>query len=200
LRSMFAVGIDTWGPAPKVEMAKHNEIALETARQDIVLLKNDGVLPLTADTIARIAVIGGHAQVGVPTGTGSSAVVPPGGYAAVIKIGGPELALKMRNLYLLPLSPFEELKKLLSNAHVEFDPRMSPAESVLLARRSDVVIVFGIRVEGESFDLPDLSVPWSQDAVIDAVAAVNPNTIVVLETGNPVDMPWQDRVKGIVEA
>lgn len=180
-------------------MAKHNEIALETARQDIVLLKNDGVLPLTADTIARIAVIGGHAQVGVPTGTGSSAIVPPGGYAAVIKIGGPELARKMRNLYLLPLSPFEELKKLLPNAHVEFDPGMSPAESVLLARRSDVVIVFGIRVEGESFDLPDLSLPWSQDAVIDAVAAVNPNTIVVLETGNPVDMLWQDRVKGIVE-
>ncbi len=57
-------------------MARHNEVAPETARQGIVLLKNDGVLPLTADTTARIAVIGGHAQVGVRTGTGSSAVVP----------------------------------------------------------------------------------------------------------------------------
>jgi beta-glucosidase len=64
LRSMFAVGIDAWGPPPAVEMAKHNEIALETARQGIVLLKNDGVLPLAADTTARIAVIGGHAHVG----------------------------------------------------------------------------------------------------------------------------------------
>ena len=65
LRSMFAVGIDAWGPAPEVDMAAHNEISLETARQGIVLLKNDGELPLD-DTTARIAVIGGHAQVGVP--------------------------------------------------------------------------------------------------------------------------------------
>ena len=63
---------------------------------------------------------------------------------------------------------------------------MSPAEAALLARRSDVVIVFGIRVESEGFDSADLSLPWGQDAVIEAVAAANPNTIVVLETGNPV--------------
>ena len=63
----------------------------------------------------------------------------------------------------------------------------------MLARRSDVVIAFGIRVEGEAFDLPDLSLPWGQDAIIDAVATANPNTIVVLETGNPVSMPWRDK-------
>jgi beta-glucosidase len=148
LRSMFAVGTDAWGPLHEVDMVAHNEIALKTARQGIVLLKNDGVLPLAAETTARIAVIGGHAQVGVPVGTGSSAVVPPGGYAAVIKIGGPGIAGLVRNLYLLPSSPFEELKKLLPDAQVEFDPETSPAESALLARRSDVVIVFGIRVEG----------------------------------------------------
>ena len=44
LRSAYAVGIDTWGPAPAVDMAKHNRIALEIARQGIVLLKNDGAL------------------------------------------------------------------------------------------------------------------------------------------------------------
>lgn len=200
LRAMFAVGIDAWGPAPPVDMAAHHAIALETARQGIVLLKNDGVLPLAADTTARIAVIGGHAQLGVPLGTGSSAVLPPGGFAAVIKIGGPGIAGQVRNLYLHPSSPFEEIRKLLPNAQVDFDPGMSPAEAALLARRSDMAIVFGIRVEGESFDLADLSLPWGQDAVIEAVAAVNPNTIVILETGNPVDMPWKARVKGIVEA
>jgi beta-glucosidase len=68
------------------------------------------------------------------------------------------------------------------------------------ARRSDVVIVFRIRIEGEGYDLPDLRLPQGQDAVIDAVANANPNTIVVLETGNPVAMPWRDKVKGIVEA
>jgi beta-glucosidase len=49
LRSMYAVGIDKWGPAPKVDMAKHNEVALEAARQGIVLLKNQGALPLSTD-------------------------------------------------------------------------------------------------------------------------------------------------------
>ncbi len=98
LRSMFAVGIDAWGSAPVlVDMAKHNEIALEMARQGIVLLKNDGVLPLAADTTARIAVIGGHAHIGVPIGTGSSAVVPPGGYAAEIAISGPGIMGLARN-------------------------------------------------------------------------------------------------------
>jgi beta-glucosidase len=200
LRSMFAVGIDAWGPAPEVDMAKHSEIALETARQGIVLLKNDGVLPLAADTTARIAVIGGHAHVGVPIGTGSSAVTPPGGYAAETSIGGPGIMGLARKLYLLPSSPVEELKKLLPKTQIEFDPGMSVAESELLARRSDIVIAFGFRVEGEGFDLADLSLPWGQDAVIEAVAAVNPNTIVVLETGNPVTMPWRDKVKAIVEA
>src|SRR5215467_11328417 len=89
LRSMYAVGVDQWGAAPRVDLARHNDIALETARQGIVLLKNDGILPVASDTTASIAVIGGHAQIGVPTGTGSSAVIPTGGYAEVIQIGGP---------------------------------------------------------------------------------------------------------------
>jgi beta-glucosidase len=54
LRSMFAVGIDAWGSSPEVDMAAHNEIALEEARQGIVLLKDDGVLPIAADSTARI--------------------------------------------------------------------------------------------------------------------------------------------------
>jgi beta-glucosidase len=200
LRSMYAVGVDRWGAPPEVDMARHHEIALETARQGIVLLKNDDALPLARDTAARIAVIGGHAHVGVPAGTGSSAVVPPGGYAEIIRIGGPSFMGATRNLYLLPSSPLAELGKLLPQAEIEFDPGMSPAEAALLARRSDVVIVFGIRTEGEGFDNADLSLPWGQDAVIEAVAAANPNTIVVLETGNPVAMPWRDDVKAILEA
>jgi beta-glucosidase len=178
-------------------MAKDNEVALEVARQGIVLLKNDGVLPLAADKVIRIAVIGGHAQEGVPMGTGSSAVVRPGGYAAAIKIGSPG---GTRYLFLLPSSPIAELKKLLPKAQIEYDPGQNPADAARLARRSDVVIVFGIRVEGEGFDLPDLTLPLGQDAVIDAVANANSNTIVLLETGNPVAMPWRDKVKGIIEA
>jgi beta-glucosidase len=200
LRSMYAVGVDSWEPAPEVDMAAHNEIALETGRQGIVLLKNDGALPLATDKPLKVAVIGGHAQVGVPTGCGSSAVLPPGGYAEVIKIGGPGIMGVGRNLFLYSSAPVAELKKLLPNAEIEFDPGMSPTESALMARRSDVVIAFGIKIDSEGFDDPDLSLPWGQDAVIDAVAEANPNTIVVLETGNPIVMPWRDKVKAIVQA
>jgi beta-glucosidase len=201
LRSAYAVGIDKWGPAPAVDMARHNEIALEIARQGIVLLKNDGALPLATDKPLKIGVVGGYAQLGVPSGTGSGAVLPVGGFAGSLNIGGAHGSMgNGRNLFLLPSPPLAALKKLLPQAQIEFDGGYTPAESALLARRSDVVIAFGIRVEGESFDLPDLSLPWGQDAIIDAVATVNPNTIVVLETGNPVSMPWRNKVKAIVQA
>jgi len=200
LRSIYAVGVDRWGPAAAVDLNGHNEIALEIARQGIVLLKNDRALPLATDRPLRIAVIGGYAELGVPIGTGSSAVLPVGGYAATIPIGGPGMMEYLRNLLLLRSSPLAELRKLLPMAEFEFDPGQTPAEAVLLAKRSDVVIAFGIRVEGEGYDLADLSLPWGQDMVIDAVATENPNTIVVLETGNPVSMPWRDKVKAIVQA
>jgi beta-glucosidase len=145
-------------------------------------------------------VIGGHAELGVPIGTGSSAVVPPGGYAGVIDGGGVSLSGADHDLYLLPSSPLEELKKLLPKAQIDFYSGESPAEAAALARHSDVVIAFGLRVEGEAFDLPDLSLPGGQDAVIAAVAAANPDTIVVLETGNPVAMPWRDHARAIVQA
>jgi beta-glucosidase len=200
LRSMFAVGIDRWGAAPEPDMAAHNEIALQIARQGTVLLKNGGVLPVAPQSAVSIAVIGGYAQLGVPAGCGSSAVVPPGGYAGVIPIGGGGATGGLRNLCLLAPSPVEELRKQFPSARIDFDPGISHAEAVLAAVRADIVIVFAIRVEGEGFDGADLSLPWGQDALITAVAAANANTIVVFETGNPVAMPWRDSVNAILTA
>src|SRR5690606_21711615 len=115
-------------------------------------------------------------------------------------IGGPGFLGAARNLFLMPSSPLKELQKLLPQAKIEFDPGYTPAEAALTAKRVDLVIAFGIRVEGEGFDNADFSLPWGQDAVIDAVATAIPNTGVVLETGKPVSMPWRDKVKAIVEA
>ncbi|MCV7353488.1 beta-glucosidase [Mycobacterium parmense] len=199
LRSMFAVGVDRLDPAPEPDMAAHNETALQIAREGIVLLSNRGALPVAPDT-GRIAVIGGYAQLGVPIGCGSSAVVPPGGYAGVIPIGGPGLMAGLRNLHLLPSSPLAALREHFPHSRIEFDPGISPAEAVLAARDADIAIVFAIRVEGEGFDTVDLSLPWGQDELIAAVAAANPNTVVVLETGNPVAMPWRDSVNAVLQA
>jgi beta-glucosidase len=200
LRSLFANGVDKWGPAPEIDMARHNEIALEGARQGIVLLKNEGILPLPTDKPLKIGVIGGHAHKGIISGTGSGAVNPIGGYVGRFNIGGPGTMGATRDVFLLAPSPLQELKKAFPEAQFDFDPGYTPAEATLMAKRTDVVIAFGIRVEGEGFDNADLSLPWGQDAVIDAVATANPNTIVVLETGNPVSMPWRDKVKAIVQA
>jgi beta-glucosidase len=212
---MFAVGVDAWddaestgsadaaahsGAAGAPDAAEHDAIALETARRGIVVLANDGILPLATEPGALVAVIGGYAQLGVPAGTGSSAVTPAGGFAAVVPIGGAGVMGPSRNLYLHPSSPLAELKRLLPEASVDFDPGMNAAEAALLAARADVAIVFAIRPEGESYDLADLSLPWGQGELIERVAAANANTIVVLETGNAVDMPWRDRVRAIVEA
>ncbi|MDT5175033.1 MAG: beta-glucosidase [Mycobacterium sp.] len=201
LRSIYAVGIDQWEASAPPNMDAHNNIACEVARQGIVLLQNRGVLPLTDHAAAaRIAVIGGHAELGVPAGFGSSAVLPVGGYADVIPLGGVGPEAGMRNLYLLPSSPLDELRKQLPDAQIEFDAGLSPAEAVPVARRADVAIVFATRAEGEGFDIADLSLPSGQDELIAAVAAANPNTVVVLETGNPTIMPWRDAVNAIVQA
>src|SRR5262249_56379298 len=115
LRSIYAVGVDDWsGPAPHVNMQTHDAIALETARQGIVLLKNEsGALPLSTDKPLKVAVIGGYAHVGVPAGTGSGAVLPAGGYAAVLPIGGPRAMGAGRKLHPPPSSPLPPLEKLM---------------------------------------------------------------------------------------
>ena len=74
------------------------------------------------------------------------------------------------------------------------------ADAVVQARKADVAIVFATQWTTEGQDVPDLSLPNGQDALIAAVAEANPNTIVVLETGGPVMMPWLDKVAGVIEA
>ena len=197
LRSIYASGIAR--PAPAVDLAKHRRTALEVARAGIVLLKNDGVLPLAAGT-RTIAVIGGRANVGVISGGGSSQVTPIGGYAATIPRGGEADGVAWSAETYAPSAPLEELRKLMPKAQLAFDPGLYPVAAAALAKRSDLAIVFVTKHEVEGFDSPDLSLPEGQDAVIAAVAAANPRTIVVLETGNPIAMPWKDGVKAIVAA
>jgi len=83
---------------------------------------------------------------------------------------------------------------------VKFESGADTAAAAALAKQSDVAIVFVHQWTSEGMDLPNLSLPDNQDALIDAVASANPRTIVVLETGTAVTMPWLDKVGGVLEA
>jgi beta-glucosidase len=74
------------------------------------------------------------------------------------------------------------------------------SDAVAAAKKAEVAIVFATKWATEGLDQADLTLPNGQDALIAAVAAANPNTIVVLETGNPVLMPWLDKTAAVVEA
>lgn len=199
LRSMKMAGITDAAPAVKVDPAEGSAIALDVARQGIVLLKNEGVLPIAA-TARSIAVIGDKAQIGVLSGGGSSQGLPPRGWAYSNPIGGAGQMSSWRTERWFAGAPLDAIKKEAPQAAVEFNPGLYPSDAAALAARSDIAIVFVRKYETEGFDSPDLGLPYGQDAIVDAVAAANPNTIVVLETGNPITMPWRDKVKAIVAA
>ncbi|HEX4736545.1 MAG TPA: glycoside hydrolase family 3 C-terminal domain-containing protein [Allosphingosinicella sp.] len=197
LRSMFAHGlVDRPVTAGQpIDFAAHAAITRADASEAVVLLKNaNGILPLSPN-VRRIAIIGGHADKGVLAGGGSSLVYPRGGNA----VPGVEPAHWPGPVMYYPSSPMAEIKRQAPNATIRFASGDDPAEAAALARDSDVVIVFATQWEGESFDVP-LTLPDRQDLLIDLVAAANPKTVVVLETGGPVLTPWVDKVGGLLEA
>jgi len=74
------------------------------------------------------------------------------------------------------------------------------AQAVAAAKKASVAVVFASNYETEGADLATIDLPASENQLISAVAAANPDTIVVLNTGSAVTMPWLDQVKGVVEA
>jgi beta-glucosidase len=174
------------------------EIAQKIAEKSIVLLKNqNAILPLISDKVHSIAVIGGHADVGMISGGGSAQVDPPGGNA--IMPPGPLRATHWQDHVWFPASPLKALRAQLPSTNIEFESGEDIAAAENLAKKTDVAIVFAYQWLAEGMDLPNLSLPENQDELIKRVAASNPRTIVVLETGTAVTMPWVDQVQGIVE-
>src|SRR5882762_1318910 len=199
LRSMFATGVIDDPPEKSVvDVEGGFEVAQKIAEQSIVLLRNEhSQLPLEASKVAGIAVIGGHADVGMISGGGSAQVDPPGGNA-IMPPGKGKPAWQAHVWF--PTSPLKAIKAAAPHANVQYDPGTDPASAAALAKTADVAIVFAYQWESEGMDLDSLSLPDRQDDLIAKVAAANPNTIVVLETGSPVTMPWADKVSGILEA
>jgi beta-glucosidase len=181
-----------------VDVVGDMEISQHIEEKSIVLLKNEhNVLPLSAAKVHTIALIGGHADVGMISGGGSAQVDPPGGN--VIAPPG-QKATHWQDHVWFPTSPMKALQEKMPNAKVEFNSGQDVAAAAAAAKSADVAIVFAYQWEAEGMDLPTLSLPDNQDALIEAVAAANPHTIVVLETGTAVTMPWIGKVAGVVEA
>lgn len=164
---------------------KDHELARKIAQETIVLLKNDGVLPL--DEKADIAFIGKYAKEPRYQGGGSSHINSFKITSALDAVTG------MQNIVYAQGYRDDEDKT---------DEELL-AEAVDAAKRAKAAVIFaGLpdAFESEGFDRRHMSMPQCQNELIEKIAAVQPNTIVVLHNGSPIEMPWADKVKGIVEA
>ena len=181
-----------------VDVQKGLDVAQHVEENSIVLLKNgQSILPINPAKIHSIAIIGGHADVGMISGGGSAQVDPPGGNAIMPPGKG---ATHWQDHIWFPTSPLKALRAKLPTTKIEFNAGTDPHAAADMAKHSDLAIVFAYQWESEGMDLPSLSLPDNQDQLIEEVAKANPRTIVVLETGTAVTMPWLDRVAGVVEA
>ncbi|WP_292930431.1 glycoside hydrolase family 3 C-terminal domain-containing protein [Novosphingobium sp. PASSN1] len=202
LSQIFKYHLDTnpAKPSGAIDFAANGAVALAAAEQGIVLLRNqNGALPLAASA-KRIAVIGGFANSGVMSGAGSSQVQLPGGPAVSIPLGGDGPFAAFMQIQYHASAPLKAIKALAPEAQVIYRDGSTIADAVAQAKTSDVAIVFATKWSTEGQDSADFSLPNGQDALIAAVAEANPNTIVVLETGNPVDMPWLGKTAAVIEA
>ena len=199
LRAMFATGVVDDPPEKSVVDVQHGfEVAQKLSEQSIVLLRNEGgQLPLDASKIHTIALIGPHADVGMISGGGSAQVDPPGGNAILPPGKGQTRWLEP---VWFPTSPLKSIRAKAAGANVEFDSGADPAAAAALAKSADVAIIFAYQWESEDMDLPSLALPEHQDELIAQVAAANAHTVVVVESGGPVTMPWAGQVSAILEA
>ena len=192
---------DTPMPAAAVTppYARNADVAQRAAEAGIVLLKNqNGLLPI-AKTVKRIVVIGGNADVGVLSGGGSSQVRSVGGAPVEIPLAYGGSASFARITYHAS-SPLAALRKALPGVQVTWVDGRNLNATIDAAKSADLAIVFATQWTTEADDVPDLRLPDHQDALIAAIAAAQPRTIAVMETGGPVLMPWIDQVPAVVQA
>jgi beta-glucosidase len=194
-RTLIAKGaIDDPVQPAAIDFAAHAKVTEADAEAGIVLLKNDGILPLAASS-RTIAVIGGHADVGVLTGGGSAQVYAPGGNA-VRGLGpahwpGPHVYARS--------SPLDALRAELPHAAISWSDGADLRAAAAAAAKANLAIVFVTQWTAEAMDFP-LTLPDAQDALVEAVVRANRHTVVVLETGGPVLLPWAERVAAVLEA
>ncbi len=183
LTQMFAFGMFDKAPSGSPSATATNSTdqndATQLAEEGTVLLKNSGgILPLSAAD-KSIAVIGADASTSPQTDGGGSAGVSSSG--TVTPLQGIQAAAP-------------------SGTTVTYNSGSSDSSAASAAAAANVAIVFANLGESEGSDLSSIDLGTAQDNLITSVAGANPNTIVVLNTGSAVTMPWLSSVKGILEA
>lgn len=181
-----------------IDTPEQRAVALQAATESMVLLKNERqVLPLQPSRLKSLAVIGPSAAIARTGGGGSSLVNPTVRISPLQGIqeraGG---SIKVH--YALGASmQGEQPRQDGSDAR-----QQQLQEAVRLAATVDaVVLVVGRsdKIESEAYDLTTMDLPPGQNELIEAVARVNPRTVVVLNSGNPVIMKWLNKVPAVVE-
>lgn len=199
---------------------EHHQAALEIARESVVLLKNEKQrLPIQTKGLKKIAVIGENA-IRIHSNKGGSSELKAlyeispllgikqvlGGNVSVAYAKGYEVADKLESIYddeeSWQASSTQEvdISKIRVDTKAEECERLLQ-EAVALAKEVDEVIFIGglnHAYDLEGIDRENMILPYGQDRVIEAVLEANPNTVVVMIAGSPVEMPWKDKVKAIV--
>ncbi|GAA5206319.1 beta-glucosidase family protein [Microbacterium kyungheense] len=185
--------------AVEASTPQHEAVAREISEAGSVLLKNDGVLPLAPAAGQTIALFGP---------TASSTVTTVGG-VATSAVSVCSLTLQFRPTFppsnTLPCEDVVSAETALTaraaqaGATVTWNNGQDVAAAAAQAAAADVAVVFGYQRMGEFNDLTNLHLQGNGDALISAVEQVNPNTVVVLQTGSAVEMPWVDGVQAVLE-
>ncbi|MGH7950495.1 MAG: beta-glucosidase family protein [Limisphaerales bacterium] len=178
-RTMIQFGL--FDHPPKIQPIPARQDGTEARRiaeQGMVLLKNDGnILPLAAAKLHRIVVIGPYAAKAMTGGGGSSHVIP-----------------------LYTVEPVTGIQQRAGDkVKVDFADGKDISQAVALAKSAGVAIVMVGDRESEGHDHP-LTLAGNQNELVEAVAAANPHTVVVLKSGTAILMPWVDKVSAILEA
>ncbi|WP_336958143.1 beta-glucosidase [Sphingobium aquiterrae] len=185
--------------AASIDYAAHADVAQRAAEEGIVLLKNKGDLLPLAKTARKILLIGGHADVGVLSGGGSSQVRSVGGAPVEIPLTKGAAASFARMTWHAS-SPLQAIRALAPDAQVTYVDGSDPKAAAAAARNADIAILFAWQWQTEAQDPETMALPDNQDGLIAAVARANARTVLVLETGGPVLMPWLEKVPAVLQA
>ncbi|MDQ2072433.1 glycoside hydrolase family 3 C-terminal domain-containing protein [Haloarcula sp. H-GB4] len=192
--------------ASELDSQRHRNIAADVAARGTVLLENDGVLPL--DDGADVAVIGPNIDEPKLGGGGSSETTPVHSVTPVEGIesraeGAVKTAFgvpEIESVSLFDLLPFVgEDDEADSAAEDTAQREPSLDDAIDAAAAADVAVVFVRDATTEARDRDSLALPGQQDELVSAVAAANENTVVVVRSGGPVELPWREDVAAVLE-